>query len=612
MKESLRIKKTEEIIPFRWILGSLVLITLWFQTTVADPFNSPKLWVLIIFAAWLTGYIVSYRKILFAIRPIKILSYFVLAFLISLLIATILTDLRYVAIFGETQRRNGFLQYVSLSIILVATTIIVRFLNIKKLYIVTHIIAIILSVYSLIQATGNDFIRWNNPYNSVIGTLGNPNFAAAVMAIMGVIIFSSIFIKSFKNTNRIFSISLSALLLFVIYRSNARQGLVAYILGISIFIIIWLWTKNKKIGIVAVVLGFFVFIISVLGMLQVGPLEKYLYKPSISLRGHYWKTGIEMFTTHPFFGVGIDRYGAYFKEYRDVSYPLTYGNEITSTNAHNTFIQFFATGGVFLGLAYLMLNAYILKRAIYGIRNLTGQNQLLLVGIFSAWVAFHSQSLISIDNIGVSIWGWILGGSVVGLSLLEGDLINEKEVNFQRKKNDINLSQTITSGILTLLVFILVILLYRGEANSYKGSESVNLQDSVSRNYFKELQLKVINTPLNDPTYKLYSASRLIQSGFVNEGLAEVKKISLEDPRNLDALLMLALTYEQLNDLPNAIIYRVNLSKLDPWNASNYLELGRNYKLDGNLMKSQEMLDKILSFAPNGPIAEQAIKELAS
>ena len=92
MKESLRVNKTEELIPIRWILGALALVTLWFQTTVADPFNSPKLWVLIIFASWLVGYVVSCRKTIFVNNPIKALSYFVLAFLISLLIATIFTD----------------------------------------------------------------------------------------------------------------------------------------------------------------------------------------------------------------------------------------------------------------------------------------------------------------------------------------------------------------------------------------------------------------------------------------------------------------------------------------------------------------------------------------
>jgi O-antigen ligase len=612
MKTSSRLTKIEDLSPLRWILGGLISVTLYFQTTLADPFNSPKLWILIIFAAWLTGYVFSYRSVIFTNKPIKYLAYLILVFLSTLLLATIFTDFHYVAIFGDTQRRNGFLQYLSLSIILVATSIFVRIFNIKKLFIVTYFIASILSVYSLMQTTGNDFASWNNPYNAVIATLGNPNFAAAVMAIMGVLIFSSVFINIFSYTHRILAAILAVLLLFVIYKSNARQGLLAYLLGAGVFLTIWLWTKNRKLGILAIMAGSTVFIISILGMLQVGPLTKYLYKPSVSIRGYYWRAGLEMLTNHPFFGVGIDRYGAYFKEYREVKYPLTYGFEITSSNAHNTFIQFFATGGFFLGLAYLVLNAYILRRAIYGIKNLSGNSRLLIAGIFSAWIAFQAQSLISIDNIGISIWGWILGGSIIGLSTSVGAVTNEKEIYFKRNGSDINLGRAITSGFATLLAVILVVALYRGESNSYKGSESVNLEDPASRSYYKELQLKVLNTPLNDPTYKLFAASRLIQGGFVDEGLAEVKKINLQDPRSSDSLMLFALTYKQLNNLPMAITYRENLAKLDPWNAANYLELGRDYKAVGNLVKSQEMLDKILSFAPNGPIAEQASKELAS
>jgi O-antigen ligase len=612
MKSQTRIIKTADIVPIRWILGSLVLLTLYFQTTLADPFNSPKLWILLFFAAWLSGYVLSYRNIIFSAKPVKELSIMVFVFLSFLFIATIFTDSRYIAIFGDTQRRNGFLQYVSLSILLVATSIFVRCFNVKKIFTVTYLIATISVIYSLMQTTGNDFVNWNNPYNSIISTLGNPNFAAAVMAIMGVLTFSSMFINTFKYAQRIFAGLLSLLLLFVIYKSNARQGLLAYALGIGIYLIIWLWVRNKKIGLLALVAGVILFFSSILAMLQIGPLEKYLYKPSVSIRGYYWRAGIEMLSDHPFFGVGIDRYGSYFKEYREVNYPLTYGFEITSTNAHNTFIQFFATGGFFLGLAYLLLNAYILNRAAYGIRNLTGSNRLYISGIFAAWIAFHAQSLISIDNIGISIWGWVLGGVIVGLSVSANDITNEKESFSQRKRNVVNLSQAITSGSTTLLVAILVAILYRGESNSYYGTQNVNLVDQTSRTYFKELQFKVINTPLNDLNYKLFAASRLIQSGFVNEGLGEAEKIYLKDPRNLDTLMLLALTYEQINNLPKAIAYREKIAQLDPWNASNYLALGRDYKLQGNLVKSNGMLDKILSFASTNAIAKQANEELKS
>jgi len=612
MKSRSQITNTIDLIPIRWILASLFLVTLYFQSTLADPFNSPKLWILLFFAAWLTGYILAFRGIIISVKPVNRLCYLVFVFLSCLLVATVVSDFRYIAIFGETQRRNGFLQYLSLSIILVATSIFIRTFNVKKIFMVTYFIAIISVIYSLMQTTGNDFVKWDNPYNSVISTLGNPNFAAAVMAIMGVITFCSMFISIFQYKQRLLAALISILLLFVIYKSNARQGLLAYILGIGIFLTIWLWSKNRKFGILALAAGLTIFIISILGMLQFGPLEKYLYKPSVSIRGYYWRAGIEMLRNHPFFGVGIDSYGVYFKEYREVRYPLTYGFELTSTNAHNTFIQFFATGGFFLGLAYLLLNGYILKQAIYGIRNLTGNNRMYLAAIFSAWIAFHAQSLISIDNIGISIWGWILGGSIVGLSVSATPTENGKEIFFQQKKNTINLSRVMTSGLSTLLVVILVATLYRGEINSYKSSQNVNLQDPTSRNYLKELQLKAINTPLNDPTYSLFAASRLIQSGYVDEGLAEAKKIYLQNPRNLDTLLLFALTYEQLSNLPEAISYREKIVQLDPWNAKNYLALGKYYKQQGDLSKSKEMLEKILSFASTNQIADQAKIELAN
>ena len=69
------------------------------------------------------------------------------------------------------------------------------------------------------------------------------------------------------------------------------------------------------------------------------------------------------------------------------------------------------------------------------------------------------------------------------------------------------------------------------------------------------------------------------------------------DPRSLDALNLLSLVSEQVKDLGKAIKYRNEIVKLDPWNAVNYLQLGRYYKLTGDNTKMNEMLNKIISFA---------------
>jgi O-antigen ligase len=612
MKPSTTIEKSRDVYPIRWIYGGLITVALYFNTQLADPFNSPKSWILALSAAWLLGYVLTFRQIILSNKSIQNTFYLITAFIISCALATFFSDFKYVSIFGETQRKNGLITYLSLSIIMLAVVMFVRFFNIKKLFVSTYFIGSLTVIYALMQTTGNDFVRWTNPYNSIIGTVGNPNFAAAMMAIIAVICFSAVFVVRFNNAYRFYAALLVILLLFTIYKSNARQGLLSLILGFCVFMIIWIWSKNTKFGIASLFSLLLLTVIAALGMLQIGPLKEFLYKPSVSIRGYYWRAGIEMFTTHPFFGVGMDRYGSYFKEYREVNYPLNYGFDITSTNAHNTFIQFFATGGLFLGISYLALNAYILKCAISGLIKLAGDEKYMLAGIFSAWISYHAQSLISIDNVGISIWGWILGGSIVGLSISANDLKENKVLIFSRKKHTFEISRVISSGIAALLISVLVVFLYQGERNSFNSRISVNLQDSNIREYFRAAQFKTINARLNDPSYKLTAAANLLEAGYIDEGLIVANNLYIQDRRNLDTLTLFALMYERLNKINEAISNREEISKLDPWNAVNYFYLGKNYKLLGETKKATAMLNKILSFAPNAPIATEARIELGS
>jgi len=606
-------KKPAEQGPVRWILCGLILITLYFQINLADPFNSPKMWILFIFAAWLTGYVVSFRKIIFLFKPVRNLFYLGITFIVSALFVTIFTDFHYTAFFGDTQRRNGFLSYLSLAIVMLASSIFFRFFNIKKLFLVTIFIGIVSVVYALMQSTGNDFVKWNNNYNSIIGTLGNPNFAASVMAIIGVISFSTLFISEFKIYEKVLGGLLTLLLVFAIIQSNARQGLLGFIFGAGIFLLIWLWQISKKLAIFGTLVGIIVLIFSILGMLQTGPLEKYLYKSSVSVRGYYWRAGIEMLLNHPIFGVGMDRYGFYFQQYREVNYPLAYGFEITSSNAHNTFIQLFATGGFSLGVAYLALNGFVFTRAVIGLKNLSGNSRLLLSGIFSSWMVFQAQSLISIDNIGISIWGWTLGGAIIGLSVISTTSTEQTTRFFETSKNSINLSRVLVSGSTTLVAFVLIIFLYQGEVNAFKSNSIYDLKNQESREIYKFINLKTIKTPLIDDSYALAASINLIRNGYVEEGLEAVNSIHIRDPKNLNALKILAITSEGKGEMSKAVTYREIIAQLNPWDAVNYLFLGKDYKTLGNTDKSKEMLDKILSFATGingGPVAEQAKKDL--
>lgn len=611
MKKATSGLKSNDIFPVRWVYGSLIATTLYFHPSLTDPFNSPKMWIVLLIAAWLSGYVISFKGLIFVNKPIKIYALLLLAFTLSAVVATVFTDFKYVGIFGETQRRNGLATYLALGIIGLTASIFIRMFNVKRLYFATFVIGSIFAVYAFMQTTGRDFVSWNNPYNSIIGTVGNPNFAAAVMSVMGVIIFSLIFFKVLNLFYRVGAAAFSVVLMLLIIQSDSRQGILSFLIGAGLFVVVLLFSKNKVLGVLSLSGGLIAGIFSILGMLQIGPLQELLYKSSVSVRGYYWRAGIEMFQQNPLMGVGMDRYGAYFKEYREAGYPLAYGFDITSSNAHNTFIQFFATGGFFLGTAYLVLNGFILWRGVTAVRKFTGNNRLLISGLLAAWVAFHSQSLISIDNIGVSIWGWVLGGSIIGLSVsnTESELQDQKQ--FLGKKNDINLKRVFTSTSFTILIVILVSFLYRGEVNTYKANVRFDAQDQVARESFRQLQIDAVNTPLNDPSYSLNRAFALVQSGFIDEGIKIAISIHEGDPRNLDALNGLAIISEDLDKKSEALTYRLKMAELDPWNAVNYLAIGKIYKEQGNLIESAAVLNKILSFASSDPIAAQAKAELS-
>jgi hypothetical protein len=353
-------------------------------------------------------------------------------------------------------------------------------------------------------------------------------------------------------------------------------------------------------------------VFAILGMLQIGPLTNYLYKGSVSVRGYYWRAGIEMFKDEPFFGVGFDRYGAYFKEFREVGYPLIYGFNLTSSNAHNLPIQMFSTAGAFTGIAYLAILGFIIWRGVVGIKSNQGSERLLVASVFSAWLAYQAQSIISIDNIGISIWGWVLGGVVVGVSRqgIEANVESGKRSKPAGNKVNFNLKQVFISTAAVAVALGAVVPLYQAEKNMFETRMRFNPTVPESKTALYEYATKTLSTQLLEPGYKITAGNYLAASGFTTEGLNVLKEVVLSDPQNLDALASLAEFNQQLGNLDEIIKYRLQIAQYDPFDAINYLQLGRSYKLTGDLVKMNEMRVKIMSFAPGTEEAKQANLEL--
>lgn len=609
MKKNKALGNLIENKPINWLVGGASLITIYFNAKIQDPFNAPKAWILLIIAAWLSGYLVANYKTQLTKLPRTVL-YIPLIFVIFNLISFIFSPNKKVAFLGENMRRDGFLTYICFIIFLVAGSVYVRFATIKRFYIFTILTSLILGIYGVMQWTGNDFVQWSDHGNNVISTLGNSNFAGSMMAITLILMFGGLFFNSYNIAFKSLFLTSIILLGIAILPTNARQALVILALGIGLVLTTWVSNHKPLISKIMGGLGISAGLFAILGMLQIGPLKEFLYKDSVTVRGFYWRAGINMFKEHFLFGVGLDNYGSYFKEYRSVQYPLNYGFNLTSTNAHNVFIQQFATGGVFVGTLYFAIVILIALRGFKALRVVSGEKRIILGTLISAWIAYQAQSIISIDNIGISIWGWVLGGAILGLSIEILQDTREIQSGTRPKYSTFDFRQQIFSSIFVGIAAIFVVIFYRGESAIFQQRAAFNPANSAQNQIFHQLATKTIDTPLIDDQYKVMTASYLGAMGFPKESIDLLNKLHVADPRNLDVLNLLASFNQQLGKYEEAINYRKQIAKLDPWNAENYLVLGRYYKQLGDKTNTQITLDKILSFASNDPIAATAKSEL--
>lgn len=599
----------------KFLLVGIALITLGMFTNFYDPFNTPKLILLIVLGTLTLSHLAAHI-VQFGIFPHKfdkILFLLSLLFLLGLIVSTLSSEVITTSLIGDTQRRNGFLQYFALLIIFVYAYRVFNISMAKQLIKLAILISFVLSLYGFMQITGRDFIAWNNPYNSMISTLGNPNFASALLAVFLVILVIQFNSKEISRSFKLLSLASAIMSGLAIFYSDSRQGLLTFAIGIAVYIVISVYYKNRKYGVIIAALTIVLFIFSVLGMLQSGPFAKYLYKDSISVRGFYWRAAIEMMKANPLTGVGLDRYGYYFKSYREPEYSLSYGYQINSNNAHNVYLQFFSTGGLLLGLSYLLLCGVTVFVAAKLLKSLDSEIRYTTLTLFSAWVALQAQSLISIDSIGISIWIWVLGGAIIGLG--RNQLVFKKDVLEQQSiKSKTLLKSEIYQKVYLVLLLIptamISYLLFQSEVDTYKSKFFTVPSATQNQSVVQDFSDQVLSNSLSDPQYKLFVTINLFEMGLKLEAYKQVNEQLNADPHNLDILNTLVFMTADLKKVEDTILIRERIAKLDPFNAENHLALLKFYQESGNLVRANFNYDKIMSFAQNTEIAAQAKKIL--
>jgi O-antigen ligase len=557
------------IAKYLYIGAPIVTVTV-VAGPVLDPVNVSKLLILGMTSMAII-FLMASNNILKIFGTFKSFTFFLIAFAVFGFVSMISSSSPLSQNFyGEYGRNTGFLTYFFFVALTLASLTLISIEHFQKLIYGLLAAGIINVIYGIWVKVIGDPIPWNNNYGALLGTFGNPNFAGAFFGMITTAALAMGLAPHFNWKFKLGCLAFAAISFYENLQTHAVQGIVVTFAGIALIGFFFLKSKFES---SKILFGYTISILTagafaIAGALQVGPLQNLIYKRSVSLRGVYWEAGLNMGLNHPLTGVGMDGYGDWYTRSRSLKAVNDLpGAGVVSNAAHNVFIDIFAYGGFPLFFAYFFI---ILATLLSILRFSVSMRSYdwTFVTLVVSWSCYQLQSLISINQIGIAIWGWILSGAIMAYTRHFGENSGTREanpVNLGRKNTKtVNLqSQNLPLGLIAFVGAIAGALIsippYIADSKWVTAQKTMNLEmlkKALSPDYFN---------PSNSIKYQ--SAVRLLEnSNLPEEAILFARRGVVFNPNELDAWKM--LYYATNSSLMERSRAKAELIRLDPLNSA--------------------------------------------
>jgi O-antigen ligase len=433
------------IISWGLIATTLLVTPLW----ALDPINPIKMLALSVFGFVGLGVLLVNQKVL-ELGRFRVPMALIFGFMgWQLVVFMVSGGEKLQQLFGTTGRNTGLITYLAFSIFFVVSMATSNATFLKSFLLTALVVGVASLGYGVIQAVGADPFDWVNPYSPVFGFLGNPNFQSSLIGILGAVVFTQLLSSSVKIQIKGAYLVYLLVTLYVIKETASQQGFLVLLIGSAVSLGIFVNHRSRVLGYSYLGLAVVGFVAVLVGTLNKGPLASLLFKDSVTYRGDYWRAGWKMTVENPIFGVGLDSYGDWYRRSRTLAATLRRGPDTTSNAAHNVFLDISSYGGFPLVLIYLALMVLVVVSAIKVLKRSQGFNAGF-VGSLAGWVAFQAQSIISINQIGLALWGWVLSGLIIGyeINTRDADVVVEKKSGKSATK------PVQTSAVTPLVIFV--------------------------------------------------------------------------------------------------------------------------------------------------------------
>lgn len=517
-----------------------------------DPISVVKLTAIASIAFLILFLILSNRKILAETdKSLKVAVGLFLTFLVTtFLFSGAPMNQQLWGMFG---RNTGLLAYFSLSVILFATAIVQDVKFYSKLVRTLILTGVPMTLYCLIQISGNDPIGWS--LFQTFGTLGNVNFLSAFL---GLVCVASLPFILDRKTSRLSKVSLVALLavdIYIIQSTESIQGI--FVFGVGLVVIIFMKLKSAKLfNLQQFLFSLLILLLAIptaSGLANKGPLAPYLFQNSIVLRMDYWHAGFQMTFDKPLFGVGLDSYGDWYRESRGEISTLRGSPDRTANTAHNIFLDISSNGGLPLLLAYLALLLIAIRAGFRRYIASEGVFDPVFAAIVATWAGYQIQALVSINQLGVGIWGWLLTGALIGY--WKASEFSKQSSNRKVAKNQLLPAYSAVMGIVGLGAgFLLVWFPLHADSRYFSATKSGDWAKVV----------QAVDNPGATAWHLARTADSAYQSQAFDNALSQAQKLVEKYPRDVFGWRLILYLPNSTTEQKDQALSR--LQKLDPFN----------------------------------------------
>lgn len=662
---------------------------------------------IIITASWLLKMLAA-KKLIFNRTPLDIP---LILFLIANILSTIFSIDQHTSVWGYYSRANGGLlstiSYLLLYYALVSNFEINQAIKFLKSAVFGGVLVALYAIPehfgvspSCLILTGelNASCWVQDVVTRVFATLGQPNWLAAYLSIL---IFPSVylFLQAKTKIQSIFYLFAIGVFYIALVFTKSRSGALAFFGGLALFLGLLIlpylnkkFINNFKINTlikessfikVGQVLGIILVLTLIYGSALFNRFEGIntaFQKTDVSappptssqtqleveggetpkIRLIVWQGAIDVFKHYPVFGSGVETFAYSYYNFRPAAHNLTSEWDFLYNKAHNEFLNYLATTGIFGFLSYL---AVIFTFFVWGIRK---HQNLIIPTLLASYLAYHIQNFFGFSVVIVALlfyllpaFAFIVTESTKPLELPKGFLnLNSLFINLlYRRPINTKFAKGIIFISLALLIFKLVSLyqadiLYaaglRANEAGNPGKAYNNLTKAVSLNPGEPLYRSELGFAAATASVVLEDEDATTAGELKAEAIVETNQALKISPKNLSILRTAIRTYYSLAATDKkytaktleAVDQAVALAPTDVkllYNKAvilnqegkkeeiipvlektvalkpNYKEailaLGIAYFNNGEKDKGIQTVQSILKFAPNDPAATEQLKK---